>query len=63
MKWKRIYNESKTNLWIVKRYYETDKDTIFEDFSGYLFDSIENAAAFIILRVIGKDDVDFETKQ
>ena len=63
MKWKRIYNESKTNLWIVKRYYETSTDTIFEDFSGYLFDSIENAAAFIVLRLTQRDDVDFETKQ
>ena len=63
MKWKRIYNESKTNLWTVKRYYETSTDTIFEDFSGYLFDSIENAAAFIVLRLTQRDDVDFETKQ
>lgn len=62
MKWKRICNESKTNLWIVKRYYETDKDTIFDQ-CDYLFDSIENAAAFIVLRLTQRDDVDFETKQ
>ena len=61
MKWKRIYNESKTNLWIVKRYYETSTDTIFDQ-CDYLFDSIKNAAAFIVLRLTGRDDVDLDTK-
>ena len=61
MKWKRICNESKTNLWIVKRYYETSTDTIFDQ-CDYLFDSIKNAAAFIVLRLTGRDDVDLDTK-